>query len=242
MKGPLKNRKHCLRSKRVYSGVILLALGLCVSCLPARYSVPSVPSSIESIEGYGALRITGDQGSSKIRFSFLFSLPHRGRIESFDYIGRSLYYILIDKEKSFFVLPSKKVYWQGKVEEITSRSLGFRLNQYEMVSLLSGQWTGEQKSLEAKKALEKWNLERDERGRIVMGEREEFRFEVQEYFANTAFARLLVFFHPWSKGQLKILKLNFNQAIRPVAFSQPFLKKYELKSWAEIEELLANES
>jgi hypothetical protein len=242
LKGPPKNRKHRIRSKRVYSGVILLALGLGVSCLPGRYSVPSVPSRIESIEGYGAIRITGDQGSSKIRFSFLFSLPHRGRIESFDYIGRSLYYILIDKEKSFFVLPSKKVYWQGKVEEITSRSLGFCLNQYEMVSLLSGQWTGEQISLEAKKALEKWNLERDGRGRIVTGEREEFRFEVQEYFADTPFARLLLFFHPWSKGRLKILKLNFNQAIRPAAFSQPFLERYELKSWAEIEELLANES
>ena len=215
---------------------------LCVSCLPARYSVPSVPSSIESIEGYGALRISGDQGSSKIRFSFLFFLPHRGRIESFDYIGRSLYYILIDKEKSFFVLPSKKVYWEGKVEEITSRSLGFSLNQYEMVSLLSGQWTGEQISLEARKALGEWHLERDGRGRIMSGEREEFRFEIQEYFADTPFARLLLFFHPWSKGQLKILKLNFNQAIRPVAFSQSFLERYVLKSWAEIEELLANES
>jgi len=128
------------------------------------------------------------------------------------------------------------------VEGITSRSLGFRINQYEMVSLLSGQWTGEQISLETKKALEKWNFERDGRGRIVTGEREEFRFEVQEYFADTPFARLLLFFHPWSKGQLKILKLNFNQAIKPAAFSQPFLERYELKSWAEIEELLANES
>jgi hypothetical protein len=210
--------------------------------LPGRYSVPSVPSSIESIEGYGALRMSGDQGSSKIRFSFLFSLPHRGRIESFDYIGRSLYYILINKEKSFFVLPSKKVYWEGKVEEITSRSLGFSLNQYEMVSLLSGQWTGEQISLEARKALEKWNLERDGRGRIVTGEREEFRFEIQEYFGGTPLARLLLFFHPWSKGRLKILKINFNQAIKPAAFSQPFLERYVLKSWAEIEELLANES
>ena len=242
MKGPRKNRKNCFGSKRVYSGVILLALGLCVSCLPARYSVPSVPSRIESIEGYGALKITGDQGTSKIRFSFLFSLPHRGRIESFDYIGRSLYYIIINKEKSFFILPSRKVYWQGKVEEITSRSLGFRLNQYEMVSLLSGRWTGEQISLEAKRALEKWNLERDGRGRIVTGEREEFRFEIQEYFNNTPFARLLLFFHPWTKGRLKILKLNFNQTISPAAFSQFFLERYELKSWAEIEELLANES
>jgi len=209
--------------------------------LTARYSVPSLPSSIESIEGYGALRVTGNQGSSKIRFFFLFSLPHRGRIESFDYIGRSLYYILIDKEKSFFVLPSKKVYWEGKVEEITSRSLGFSLNQYEMVSLLSGQWTGEQMSLEAVRALEKWHFERDGRGRIVTGEREEFRFEIQEYFADTPFARLLLFFHPWSEGRLKILKLNFNQPLRSAVFSRPFLKRYELKSWAEIEELLADE-
>lgn len=200
------------------------------------------PSKIESIEGYGALRITGDQGSSKIRFSFLFSLPHQGRIESFDYIGRSLYYVLIDKEKSFFVLPSKKVYWEGKVEEITSRSLGFSLNQYEMVSLLSGQWRGEEMSLEAKRALEKWNFEKDERGRIVIGEREEFRFEVQEFFTDSPLARLLLFFHPWSEGRLKILKINFNQPLRPAAFSRAFLERYELKTWAEIEELFSNEN
>jgi len=242
LKRPTRNRKHWIRPKRVSFGVILLALGLFVSCLPAKYSVPSLPTRIESIEGYGALRITGEQGSSKMRFSFLFSLPHRGRIESFDYIGRSLYYILIERETSFFVLPSKKVYWEGKLEEITSRSLGFSLNQYEMVNLLSGQWTGEQMSLEAKRALEKWHLERVERGRIEAGEREEFRFEVQEFFADTPLARLLLFFYPWSEGRLKILKLNFNQPLRPAVFSRPFLEKYELKSWAEIEELLTDES
>jgi hypothetical protein len=242
LKGPPRNRKHCIRQKIIYFGFILLTLEYCVSCLPAKFSVPFIPSSIESIEGYGALRITENHGSSKMRFSFLFSLPHRGRIESFDFIGRSLYYILIDKEKSFFVLPSKKVYWEGMVEEITSRSLGFSLNQYEMVSLLSGQWTGDKMSPEAKRALEKWYFERDERGRIVAGGREEFRFEIQEFFDNTPFARLLLFFHPWSEGRLKILKLNFNQPLRPAAFSRPFLERYELKSWAEIEELLANES
>ena len=197
---------------------------------------------MESIEGYGALRITGNQGSSKTRFSFLFFLPHQGRIESFDFIGRPLYYILIDKVKSFFVLPSKKVYWEGDVEEITLRFLGFSLNQYEMVSLLSGQLTGEVMSLEAERALKKWRFERDERGRIVSGQREEFCFEVQEFFADSPLARLILFHHPWSEGRLKILKINFNQPIRSVAFSRPFLERYELKSWAEIEELIGDES
>lgn len=128
------------------------------------------------------------------------------------------------------------------MEEITSRSLGFSLNQYEMASLLSGQWKGEEMSLEAKKALEKWHLERDERERIVIGEREEFRFEVQEFFADSPFARLVLFFHPWSEGRLKILRLNFNQPIRTAAFSRAFLERYKLKSWAEIEELFSNEN
>jgi len=242
LKGSLKNRKHCFRWKIAFLGVILLASGMLVSCLPPKFSIPSLPSRVESIEGYGALRITGNQGSSKIRFSFLFSLPHQGRIESFDYIGRSLYYILIDKETSFFVLPSKKVYWEGKVEEITARSLGFGLDQYEMVSLLSGQWTGEEIDLGVKKSLEKWHFEKDERGRIVTGKREEFRFEIKEFFADSPFARLLLFFHPWSEGRLKILKLNFNQPLRPAAFSQSFLERYELKSWTEIEELFVNEN
>jgi len=210
--------------------------------LPTRYALPPLPAKIESIEGYGSLRITGSEGTSKIKFSFLFSLPHKGRIESFDPLGRSLYYILIDSERSFFVLPSKKVYWEGEVEEIIYRSLGFSLNQYEMVSILRGDWEGVQKGSDAEKGLRKWSFKRDEKGRIVTGQREELSFEVEEFFEDSQFARLLLFHHPWSEGRLKVLKIDFNQPTKPQAFVRSFLEKYESKSWDEIDKMLENES
>lgn len=177
-----------------------------------------------------------------MRFSFLFSLPHKGRIESFDLLGRTLYFILIDEETSFFVLPSKKVYWQGDVEEIITKSIGFPLNQYEMISLLQGQWDSEVEDLKARGDFYEWHFTRDEKGRIIAGQRGEFRFEIKEFFPDSQFARLLFFYHSWSKGQLKILSLDFNQPLKSEAFSTSFLKDYEPKTWAEIERLIENEN
>jgi hypothetical protein len=203
-------------------------------------SLPPLPSVLESMEGYGSLRITGDQGSSKTKFSFLFSLPHKARIESFDVLGRSLYYILIDEEISFLVVPSKKVYWEGDVEEVISKFLGFSLNQYEMMSLLRGKWEGTDP--EEEERLETWNFEKDASGRILAGRRGDVRFQIQEFFGDSQFARIVLFHHTLSEGRLKILRINFNQPLKPAAFSRRFLKAYELKTWAEIEKLLENES
>jgi len=50
--------------------------------------------------------------------------------------------------------------------------------------------------------------------------------------------RLLTFRHPLSSGRLKILTINFNQPIKRGVFSFEHLKKYEKKTWAEIEEML----
>ena len=242
MKRLLENRIHWHWGRIVSLGVVIAALILLIACWPSRLSLPPLPSSIESMEGYGSLRITGSQGTSKIRFSFLFFLPHQGRIESFNFLGRSIYYILIDREKSFFVLPSKKVYWQGNVEEIISKTLGFSLDQYEMISILSGEWNGKEISLEVRGDPEKWSFKRDEGGRIVRGQRGDLSFEIEEFFKDSRFARLLLFHHPWIEGRLKILQIDFNQPKKPAAFSRRFLEEYELKTWAEIEKLLGNEN
>lgn len=242
MKKQLENRIICPKRRITIWGVILLSLWLLNSCLPTQIFIPPLPSKIESIEGYGSLKIEGEEGVSKMRFSFLFSLPHKGRIESFDILGRSLYFIIIDRETSFFVLPSKKVYWQGDVEEIIMKSIGFRLNQYEMTSLLQGRWKKESEDFEAKGNLGPWHFTRDEKGRIAAGRREEFRFEIKEFFSDSSLARVILFNNPWSKGNLKILTLNFNQPLKPDAFSSRFLKDYKPKTWAEIEELIQNES
>ncbi|NIO48818.1 MAG: hypothetical protein GTN73_05185 [Candidatus Aminicenantes bacterium] len=222
--------------------VAFLAIFFLIYCRPSPVILLPLPSKIERIEGYASLRIAGDQGSSRSKFSFLFQLPHQGRIEVSNILGRTLYQIIVAEDEAAFIVPSKRVYWQGEEEEIIRYFLGFRLNLYEMINLLSGKWEGEEMGYENDRSKEIWSFAKDERGRITAGQRGEFRFEVKEFFTDTPFARLLVFQHPLNKGRLKILRINLNQPLKKGTFSLSVLGKYERKSWAEIEKILANEN
>lgn len=231
--------------KKKQSLVLKGSLGLCaclaliflVNCWPSRVSLPPLPSRISSIEGYASIKFVTDQGSTRSKFSFLFELPHQGRIEVINFLGKTLIQIIVVEEKAVFVLPSKKVYWQGEEEEIIYRFLGFRLNLYEMVCLLSGKWEEIVKSEAGA-----WTLERNEGGQITAGQRGDLRFEVEEFFSNSPVARVFFFRHPLNKGRLKILDIYFNRPIKENVYSLSFLDKYEQKEWAEIEKILADEN
>lgn len=209
-----------------------------INCSLSQLRIPPLPSQIERIEGYASLRVRGEQGTARSKFSFLFQFPNQGRIEVSNVFGKTLYQIIIEKRGAFFLIPSKKVYWEGEEEEIIDIFLGFRLNFNELVSLLSGQWSGEGMDLREENWHEGWILEKDALGRIIRGRREELRFEVKDFFKNTSVVCFLTFQHPLSSGRLKILTINFNQLLRKEAFSLAFLKDYERKTWAEIEEIL----
>lgn len=189
-----------------------------------------LPSQIDRIEGYGSIKITGSEGSAKSKFSFLFVLPSQGRIDVFDFLGRAIYFILIEDNEAFLVIPSKKVYWQGKEAEIISKFLGLEIVLPEMVSLLTGKWENK----------EEWALEKDSQGKVIAGQKEELHFQIKEFFLNTPVARLLTFEHPLSTARLNILRVNFNPAAKQQIFAKDFLKDYELKSWLEIEALFKN--
>lgn len=223
-----------------YFIIFLFALFCLSHCHPSRILL-SPPSQIESIEGYASIKISGDQGSVRSKFSFLFHLPHQARISVADLLGRAIYQIIVDEERAVFVLPSKRVYWQGEEEEIIDKFLGFRLSLDEVISLLSGEWN-EGKRAEEEKNLAGWSFEKDEMGRIVFGQRGEFRFEIKEFFSKTPFARLVGFEHPLNRGSLKILSLSFNQPLKKESFSFSFLDGYKRKSWEEIEKILGNEN
>jgi hypothetical protein len=215
--------------------IVFLAIFFLGYCRPSAVILLPLPSEIERIEGYASLRISRDQGSSRSKFSFLFQLPHQGRIEVSNILGRTLYQIIVAEDKAVFIVPSKRVYWQGEEEEIIQYFLGFRLNLYEMINLLSGKWEGEERN-------ESWSFAKDERGRIMAGQRGEFQFEVKEFLADTPFARILIFQHPLNRGFIKILRINLNQPLKKGVFSLSVLGKYERKSWIEIEKILANEN
>ena len=237
--GQSEARKNINALKLSLFLVVFIPLIFLVHCRPSPVILLPLPSKIERIEGYASLRIVGDQGSSRSKFSFLFQLPHKGRIEVSNILGRTLYQIIVAEDKAAFIVPSKKVYWQGEEEEIIRYFLGFKLNLYEMINLLSGKWESEVMENES---LESWRFAKDEKGRIQAGKRDDFRFEVQEFFADTPFARLLIYHHPLNDGRLKILRINLNRPFKKDAFSLSILGRYERKSWAEIEKILADEN
>jgi hypothetical protein len=185
------------------------------------------------MEGYASLKYEGAQGSARTKFSFLFISPDRGRIDASDFLGRSVYQIVITDQKAYFILPSKKVYWQAEEHEIVFRFMGFHLALEEMAALLSGRWP---ETLE-KNSLVEWKLERDNQGRVVRGYRGDLLFSIKEFIKNTAIARTIVFTHPLNEGSLKIFKIGFNQALNERAFSTGFLKRYGEKTWEEIQKL-----
>lgn len=158
-----------------------------------------------------------------------------------DVMGRTIYQIIINEEKAVFALPRQKAYWQGEEEEVVENSLGFRLSLEEMIGLLSGRW--EERGIKGgEDILEQWDFEKDKKGRAVSGQRGEFHFEVREFFAETPFARFVVFEHPSSKGSLKVLGMTFNQPVGKDSFSLSFLEGYERKDWVEIEKMLRHEN
>lgn len=216
---------------------LCLVVTLFSGCRPARVLLTPFPSHIESFEGYARLRVTGDQGTAQSKFSFLFHLPGAGRIEVSDFLGRSLYQILITRLGTFFVLPSKKVYWQGPEEEIIDKFLGFPLSLEEIVVLISGREPQEGGS----PGMAAWTLDRDRRGRIRAGERGELRFKTQEFIQDTPVARVLIFEHPLTRGRLKILGIAFNRSVPAAAFDTAYLDGFESKTWEEIRGMIQNE-
>lgn len=216
-------------------GICFLLLFL-TSCQPSRISLTPLPSRIERIEGHASLRIDGDQGSTRSKFSFVFQLPDQGRIEVSGALGRVFYRIVMIEGEAYFIVPSKKVYWRAQEEEIIDKFLGFRLSLAEMINLLSGKWRGGDAGLEA--GIQEWTLVKDQKGRILSGQRGDLWFKIIEFIDNTPFARRLVFEHPLSSGQLKILHIGLNRPINDRVFSRQFLERYAPKTWEEIQELI----
>ena len=163
-------------------------------------------------------------------------MPDRGRIDVTGALGSVLYRIVIHEGEAYFVVPSKKVYWQGQEEDIIDKFMGFRLSLAEMINLLSGNWS-EQEMLR-NESLGKWAFTEDQDGRIVSGLRDDLWFKIEEFIGDTPFARRLQFKHPLSTGLVKVLSIDLNRPIKPGVFSTEFVKRYQSKTWAEIQELL----
>jgi len=200
------------------------------------------PGQVERIEGYASLSVNSAQASSKGKVSFLFSLPQKGRLEGFGPLGRSLFQIAIDGESGVFVLPSEKVYWRGETEEIVEKFLGFRLSFDEIFNLLTGNWGRITAGRIHEANGSPWTLDKDQEGRVLAGERGDIRFEIKGFFGGTGVPRMLLFKNPSNSGRLKILRLGFNQPLRPRVFDLSFLSDFQAKTWSEIEMMIRDEN
>ena len=196
-----------------------------------------VPARLESIEGHARIWLSHPEGS-RTKFSFLLHLPDQGSIEVTNFLGHSLYRILISRDAAYLVIPAKKVYWKGGQTEIFDRFLGFPLDLDEMIRLISGDWSGRSREGPQTPA---WNLEKDAQGRITAGQRQGLRFSVEDFIPESRFPRSLRFEHPGNSGRLKILKMEFNLPHDRGAFETDFLREFASKTWEEIQDILNDE-
>jgi len=197
--------------RRFLCVILCIILLFLESCHSKRVLLSPLPSQVKTIEGHASLRITTEQKSTRSKFSFLFCLPEQGKVDVSDLLGRTLYQIIIDEKKAFLVVPSKKVFWKGEEEEILNKFLGFPLNLYEMICLLTGEWEREADFGKLQSESEEWVFEKDQKGRIISGNRRELHFEVESFIDNSSFVRVLVFRHPLSSGRIKIINIAFNR-------------------------------
>jgi len=215
---------------------VLVALLVSPACISRAPSIAPPPSHIEAMEGVGSITLRGEGGSSRTRFSFAFSLPSTGRIEALDPLGRAASIFLFRDGDAYMIVPSKKVYWKGPHEDLLERFLGSRLRADDMAGLLGGQW-----GAVGAGALQDWTLERDASGRVPRGAKNEFRFDVPEFYGSTSVPRTIVFSDSGGSGRVRVLRIRFNRAPRPDAFDLSALEGLDEKTWAEMEAILNDE-
>jgi len=209
-----------------------------IGCRPIPAVLSPRPAEIQELEGYASLKITLDQQTAKSKFSFAVALPHQARFQILDMLNRPVYEMVMAEGSAYFILSSKRVYWRGTTDEIFEKFLGFRLSLQEMAGLLSGEWAegrGEESIFNG------WTLEKDGRGRVVSGERQEFHFQVRGFDGGGRVPRQLTFQSPHSEGRLSLLSIQFNRPLKSGLFDPTAFKDFALVSWEEIERILKHE-
>jgi hypothetical protein len=211
------------------------ALAFSAACAVRPPVLAPVPERVNTLDGYGSLSIRSSGSSMKSRFAFFFRPPGDGRVEALDVFGRTVSVLLFREGRAYMILPAKRVYWEGREEEILGKFLGFGLRSAELSAILCGRWADLGPGSD-------WRIERDAGGRVLRGDRGGFRFEVVEFHRGAPVPRAVEFAGPESSGRLRILKIHFNSPPRGDPFNLSVLKDLNPKTWPEIEALLRDEN
>ncbi len=217
--------------RRPAKAALPAVLALAAACAgPPPRLVP--PAEVRAVEGYGSASVESLDAFVRGRFAFRFERPSAGRMEAFDPLGRTLYVLVFRGERAWFVVPSKRIYWENTAGEIMNRWLGFSMNPEDVVRLLSGRWE------DAEGGAGEWHLTRDAQDRVSAGERGGLRFEVREFFAGGGAPRLVTFEDFAAAGRLRVLEARFNPPARDGSADLAFQKTFSAVTWAELEALL----
>lgn len=216
--------------KRSRPALLLLIAAALISCLPSRPAVSPPPPTVESIEGFATMRLARDGETAKSKLSFILRLPGQGRIEVLDPLGRTVSILFLDNDVAYLVLPGRHAYWKSGREEVMTKLLGFALEIEDLADILTGRAD----------RLSGWSLEKDSRGRVVRGRREELSFEIRQFFEPGPLPWLLVLSRAQDTGSLRVLRMNFNQPLKEKAFHYFFLDEgdYRPADWAEVDRWL----
>jgi hypothetical protein len=209
----------------------LVSLAFAACAAPPPRLVP--PVEVRSVEGYGSASVESLDAVARGRFAFRFGADGNGRVEAFDPLGRTVYFIDFEPSRAWFVLPAKKVYWENEPGEMMSRFLGFVLRPEEVVRLLSGRWDPA-----ADNGRGPWIVQRDGQGRVVAGERVTLRFEVREFFPGGGVPRTVIVFDLRAAARIKVLELRFNAAGPASVSERAYLKAYNQVTWTEMARFL----
>lgn len=224
------------RTTLIIAAAACAGLALALTACAARVPVLVPEAAVVAVDGYGQAVIEGPAFSLKGRFAFSLRDSGLGRIEGFDPLGRSVFILISKGDKEYLILPRRKVYTDAEPGEFGRRFLSFGFSPAEAVELLCGRLGGAES-----RALSGWTLERDGKGRLAAGVKDDFRFEVGAYFPGGDVPSE-VRFNFEGRGRLKIAKLRFNQPLNGAAYDLGFLARFRRISPEEMEALISDEN
>lgn len=212
-------RKFCL-------SVLTAGLLVLPACRPGKILLTPIPERMDSLEGYATLRVTGEEGSARSKFAFLLVPPQHGRIEVSNFLAGTVSEMIFTGGRAFFVIPSRRIYWEGEEEGALDRILGFPLSLEEVTWMISGRWPDPSPA--------EWALSMDRSGRVLSGHRDELAFTVESFAESSPLPHRVSFSFPLSRGSLTILRIGFNSKPPAAAFSLVFRDRFQRKTWDEI--------
>ncbi len=223
------------RDRAGFLTLTLLCLsGALAACAPRPPALIPPAGRVEAVEGFGSVVLKGE-AVLKGRFAFLFRSPGRGRIEALDPLGRTAFTLLLEEERAVLALPGEKVYAEDSPSALLTRILGFAILPDDMIGILCGARANADRTADPASG---WAMERDARGRLIAGSRDDIGFSVREFFPGGGVPREISVSGPAMTGRLKVLSLRFNPPERAGAFDTAFLRGYSLRTWEGIEEIL----